>query len=96
VDREGRGVPQILDIVVVPVSRWSVLPELNRRAALQMLGVLVDRLVTGWPGEVAAPAAGAGVSPMLVQEPSAARSRAGIATGSRWFMSSSHRQGRPD
>jgi hypothetical protein len=53
------GVPQILDIVV-PVSRWSVPPELNRRAALQMLGVLIDRLVTGWPGEVAAPAAGQG------------------------------------
>jgi hypothetical protein len=56
-------VPQILDIPVVPASRWSVLPELNRRAALQMLGVLIDRLVAGWPGEVAAPAAGAGGEP---------------------------------
>ncbi len=40
-----------------------MLPELNRRAALQMLGVLIDRLVAGWPGEVAAPAAGAGGEP---------------------------------
>jgi hypothetical protein len=56
-------VPQILDIPVVPTSRWSVLPELNRRAALQMLGVLIDRLVAGWPGEVAGPAAGAGGEP---------------------------------
>ena len=55
--------PQILDSLVVPASRWSMLPELNRRAALQMLGVLIDRLVAGWPGEVAAPAAGAGGEP---------------------------------
>ena len=26
-------------------TRWGVLPELNLRAALRMLGVLIDRLV---------------------------------------------------
>jgi len=48
-----------LDSLVVPATRWSVLPELNRRAALRVLGVLIDRLVASWPGEVAGPAAGA-------------------------------------
>ena len=55
--------PQILEPLAVPATRWSVLPELNRRAALQMLGVLIDRLVAGWAGEVAGPAAGTGGEP---------------------------------
>ena len=42
---------------------WSVLPEVNRRAALRVLGVLIDRLVAGWPGEAAGLAAGAGGEP---------------------------------
>jgi hypothetical protein len=42
----------------VPATRWSVLPERNRQAALRMLGVLIDRLVAGWSGEVAGPGRG--------------------------------------
>jgi hypothetical protein len=56
-------VPQIVDSLAVPATRWRVLPELNRRAALRMLGVLIDRLVASWPGEAAGPAAGAGGEP---------------------------------
>jgi hypothetical protein len=56
-------VPQILDSLAAPATRWSVLPELNRRAALQTLGVLIDRLVAGWPGGLADLPAGAGGEP---------------------------------
>jgi hypothetical protein len=52
-------------------TRWGVLPELNRRAALRMLGVLIDRLV---------------VSRMLVQERSAVRAIArSLRTRSAWM-----------
>jgi hypothetical protein len=64
-------VPQILDSLAAPATRWGVLPELNRRAALRMLGVLIDRLV---------------VSRMLVQERSAVRAIArSLRTRSAWM-----------
>jgi hypothetical protein len=56
-------VPQILDSLAVPARRWWLLPELNRQAALWVLGVLVDRLVASGPGGMAGPAAGAGGEP---------------------------------
>jgi hypothetical protein len=56
-------VPQILDSPAVLATRWSELPELNRQAALRMLGVLIDRLVAGWPGAMAGRLAGAGGEP---------------------------------
>ena len=60
--------PQILDSLA---TRWGVLPELNRRAALRMLGVLIDRLV---------------VSRMLVQERSAVRAIArSLRARSAWM-----------
>ncbi|HYZ53708.1 MAG TPA: hypothetical protein VE733_09450 [Streptosporangiaceae bacterium] len=55
--------PQILESLAVPATRWGLLPELNRRAALRTLGVLIDRLVAGGPGVTADPPAGAGGEP---------------------------------
>jgi hypothetical protein len=56
-------VPQILEPLAGLATRWSVLPELNRQAALRTLGVLIDRLLVSWPGGMAGPPAGAGGEP---------------------------------
>lgn len=55
--------PQILEPLAGLATRWGLLPELNRQAALRMLSVLIDRLLVSGPGGMAGPPAGAGGEP---------------------------------